>query len=204
MRTSLFNFFDRFRTGLIGDAKKQPRYSDDIQLVSVVQDISGGGGGGSGFAPGWAAPDPVLGEFFVQFVQAALAGQRGRIELQASATGGGLWVEQAVSTPDINLFAFTLAAFSGLTGVVTINATAANSSAFGNGADATAVIERGTTADSQPANAWRFTIGTSAHVLGSLKTSHFPIYIGPGRVFVLHIFTANLSANWGLQWREIP
>jgi len=201
-RTSLFNFFDRFRTGLIGDAKKQPRYSDDIQLVSVVQDISGGGGGGSGFAPGWAAPDPILAEYGVQFIEASVAAQRARIELLALATGGGLWVEQGLASGDVNLFAFTIAALTGLG--TTLNPTAANSSAFGSGAAATAILEHGTTALGNPANAWRFTIGTTAHTLASIKSSHFPIYVAPGRVFVLHSFNSNFSVNWGLQWREIP
>jgi len=88
-RTSLFNFFDRFRTGFIGDAKRAPRYSDDIQLVSIVQDISGvtpAGGGGDG----WFARVRVGGDR-----QAAIAGANvATVELECVVDSWVIYGEQ--------------------------------------------------------------------------------------------------------------
>jgi len=202
MRTSLFNFFDLFRAGGIGDEKKQPRFSDDIQLVSIAQDlIPRGGGGGSGFVPGYFVQDTPVAEFGVDVAIAALAAEAARVELLPIATGNGAWV--IVNTSESNMASniWTIAAFSGLG--TTLLPTAANSSSFGTGGAATAIFEFGTAVKDSPANALRINPGNS-QVGWSQNLTLRPIWVGPGRVFVFQSTANNAQADIGLWWREIP
>ncbi len=204
-RTSLFNFFDRFRAGQIGDAKKQPRFSDDIQMVSMVQDLSIGAGVQSGFSPGYAAPSPVLVEYAFHRFQASVAGQFVRIELVAAAApaGAGLWVMSWAYPAVIprGVFVFTLAA---PTGLPNFPATQATASAFGDGADATALLNMGTTAAAPPASAWFIrSISEQNEARKRRLTDYGGIYIGPGRVFCIQSDTAGSIAEYTIMWREI-
>jgi len=203
MRTSRFNFFDRFRAAFIGDEKKQPRYSDDIQMVSVVQDVSGVGGGG-GFVPGFEAPDPVHIEYATMVSTPAVGGQFGRMELICSAAGGGLWVSAIIGTTatNVNGRIFTLAAPSGLLTRLLPDAT--NATAFGDGSPATAIIDSGNTAFLPPNTFWRTNSGTSTDQHGGPSALQAPVYISPGRVFVFQMSNALLAGFFGVYWREIP
>lgn len=204
MRNSLFNFFDRFRAGLIGDAKKQPRYSDDIQLVSVVQDVSGVGGGGGGFVPGFQAPDPIHIEYCTMVSTPAVAGQFGRMELICSAAGGGLWVSALIGTTatNVNGRIFTIAAPSGLFTRLLPDQT--NATAFGAGLPATAIVDSGNTVFLPPNTFWRTNSGTSTDQHGGPSALQDPVYVAPGRVFVFQMSNALLAGFFGVYWREIP
>jgi len=206
MRTSLTDFFDLFRVGGIGDAKKRPRYSDDIQLTSIVQDlIPRGGGVGGGFTPGWQNPVPVLVQHAVRIFQSQVAGERTRFEMQALATGGGLWIT-GVFTATNAAIAHFFTTGSLLGGFTTFVPTEANSSAYGDGVAPTAVLQTGTTLVPAPGQAERYDYGDGP---GKLTPDRFIgntgyRYIGPGRVFVVQLNTANVPEFFGVDWIEIP
>jgi len=183
--------------------EKGPEVSSDIQMVYVMGNVAPAGATGQAFVPGYAAPVPVLRHYAAQFFQGPVVGENARIELLALATGGGIWISQVTGSPtQIDTQMFTIAALSGL--ATTLLPTAANSSAFGDGSDATAVIERGTNAVAPPVNVYRGRTGNNANNWATLMTSQFPVYISPGRVFVARAFIANLGVTWGLEWQEIP
>jgi len=207
VRTSLTNFFNLFRTGGIGDAKRQPRFSDDIQLTSIVQDlIPRGGGVGGGFVPGWQEPVPVLVQFGFHRFQSQVAAERTRLEILALATGGGIWITSIYSsqTQVVSAQMFTIPALTGLANRTL--PTAANASAYGTGAAATAIVDMGTSAISSPASAERHNIGKGTQDEPAYFTGNgtSPTYIGPGRVFVIQLFTVNVPEFLGLNWIEIP
>ncbi len=175
---------------------KGPEVSDDIQMVYGMGDVNR-------VIPGWTRPDPVLTEYGVFFFQGPVVAERGRIELLAPPGGGGIWIEMMLGTNTIiDTVFFSLNALSGL--ATTLNPTSANSGTFGDGVDATVVVERGTTATVAPANAWRGGTGPNASAWGGPRASHSPIYLSPGRVFVAQAFQLNLGLNWGVVWRELP
>ncbi len=183
--------------------EKGPEVSSDIQMVYVMGNVAPAGATGQAFIPGFAAPVPILRHYGVSFFQGPVVGEFARMEILALATGGGIWISQITGTnTQIDTLIFSVAALSGL--ATTLNPTSANSSAFGEGLDATAVIERGTSAVAGPTNVWRMKTGTNANNWASQMTSHFPVYIAPGRVFVARAFVANTGFTWGFEWQEIP
>lgn len=200
MRTSLFNFFDLFRP-VIGDAKRQPRLSDDVQLVSIVQDlIPRGGGGAAGWVVGYEAPTPAVAEFGARFAIAAVAAEVATVAILAVGTGGGIWVMPATAENTMSARLYTQAALPGLGS--TLNATAANATSFGAGGAATAIVEFGTQVSADPANAMGINPGAT-RVGGQQNLVLQPIFIGPGRVFMYESTAANAQADQVLTWREV-
>ena len=183
--------------------QKGPKVFDDIQMVYVMGTVAPAAAAGGGFTPGYGTPDPILVQYGVQFFENAVVGEKARIELLAIATGGGLWIDMMTgSGAQLDSEFFSIAALSGLG--TTLLPTAANSSAFGTGAAATAILDHGTSVVAAPANAWRGKTGQNANNHLTPYDTHFPIYIAAGRVFVVQEFTANLGVTWGLVWQEIP
>jgi len=179
--------------------EKGPEVSRDIQMVYVMGNVAPA----TAFLPGWDLPDPIPISYSVTANIGVVAGERGRVELLASATGNGLWVMQVtgVSALEDARF-FTIAALTGL--AVSINPTAANSSAFGSGADATAVIDFGTSLVAAPATAWRANIGSNTNARTNVGVGSGPIYIAAGRVFVCQHESIGNAMTLGVQWRELP
>jgi len=184
--------------------EKGPEVSSDIQMVYVMGDVTPAAAAAGGFTPGFQTPNPILAEYAVAVTLGAVAGQNGVIELLAVAGGGGIWVDFILGTTTaVNFNLFSIAALSGLAN--RILPTAANSSAFGDGRDATAIFDHGNIVRVVPVNTWRSSTGAGATSHASLYEAHNALWIGPGRVFVAQMFTANLAATAvGLKWREIP
>jgi len=185
--------------------EKGPEVSSDIQMVYIMGDVTGAAVAVSSFVPGWNTPSPVSNDYTCTAFQGAVGGQRNRVELLALATGGGIWIT-AIENPDSSIQdyeMFTIAALSGLG--TTILPTAANSSAYGTGSDATAIFEIGTSLTAAPANAERHDIGegSSGRPEGLTGDGLTPIFIGAGRVFVVQNFSAGFGGTVGIHWREI-
>jgi len=198
MRTSLFNFFDRFRTGEIGDPKKQPRYSDDIQMVSVVQNLSPS----PAFVPGFSVPNPILREYAI-FFNLLGAGGFGRVEVIPSTTGNGIWISGILGTlTNIDGRHFTIAAPSGLATRVFPNET--NATAFGEGLPATTIIDHGIGLVSPPSTMWRNTTGAQDDTRTSMYDLFAPVYIAAGRVYVFQMTQGGVNGFIGVYWREMP
>jgi len=203
MRISRRNLLAAMAQLEIDEREKGPNVHDNIQMVYIMGDTTAAAVGGQAFVPGYAAPVPILRHYGVNFFQGPVVGENARFEILALATGGGIWISQITGTnTQIDTQVFTIAALSGL--ATTLNPTSANSTAFGEGLDATAVIERGTSAAAAPANVYRMRTGTNANNWASQMTSKFPTYIAPGRVFVARAFVANTGFTWGVEWQEIP
>jgi len=186
--------------------EKGPEVSSDIQMVYVMGNVAPAAAGAAGFVPGWATPDPILVEYGINTFTNAVAAERTRIEILAIATGGGIWITgiDSPTSSAVDCVMFTIPALTGL--AATITPTAANSSAYGSGAAATAIVEHGTSLIAAPGTAERHDIGegTSGRPEGFSGDGLTPIYIGAGRVFVVQLVFVNVGEFLGLKWREIP
>lgn len=199
-RTSLFEFFARFRAGGIGDAKKQPRYSDDIQLVSVVQDIAATGAGFDRFESLAPTIMPSYGAHML-----GPGPQRSVGQLRAGEFG--LWLTGIFLGTAGSFFAIDIWTEGALVALDDVQTdldpvTALNCSAWGDGRNALAVIRFGNQIVPfvPPAQSWS-NFGSNAGQRTGVMVLPEPTYIGPGRVvFIQH--TGNGSQNLGYYWRE--
>jgi len=179
--------------------EKGPEVSSDIQMVYVMGNVAPA----AAFEPGWDLPSPIPISYSTSANIGVVAGERGRVELLAAAGGRGLWVMQVTGVSALeDVVFFTIGALTGL--AVSINPTAANSSAFGTGADATAVIDFGTSLVAAPATAWRSNIGSNTNARTNVGVGSGPIYIAAGRVFVCQMVAIANAITLGIQWREVP
>ncbi len=180
-RRSFRNFVAEFRRlGIEYLPAKGPEVSDDIQMVQVIA-------------------DPILAQYGCMAFVTAVVGERGRAELTAG--GNGLWLQGVFSASNsAEQHLFTIGAATGLG--TTVNPTAANSSAFGDGRAALAIFEHGTSPTANPANALRPNVGNASRMGANLLRQ--PIFVAAGRVLVTQEVTLNLNAWVGFLWREIP
>jgi len=186
-----------------GPDQRGPDVSDDIQMTYNMGQAAPPVIDVQIFTPGWDAPDPIPPSYQVSLIVGGVAGQTGRIHLRASAGGGGLWV-LGISTDAggfVPVEIWTLAAFEGL--ISTLNPTALNSCAFGDGSDATATIEFGRSAVAKPANVARYEMaqGSINKIADSVG---WPIYIAPTRVFVMATANTGTTRRFQVAWREVP
>jgi len=182
--------------------EKGPEVSSDIQMVYVMGNVAPAA---ATFIPGWTAPNPIPIEYSFNLLLLPVAAEFIRLELLALATGGGLYIS-AISdpTPGANgVNVWTLPAFTGL--ATRHLPTAANSSAWGTGAAATAIIDTGTSAVAPPATSEFLDISMNASARPEQFTGDglTPVYIGPGRVFVMQHNVATAGEQFGISWREI-
>lgn len=189
-----------------GPDQRGPDVSDDIQMVYLMGDATPDPAiSVASFVPGWSLPDPIPIEYAAQILIFNVVAQFTRLELIASAGGNGLWVYSlhTDNAGNNNIFIWSNAAASGL--ATTINPTAANSSAWGAGVAATAVLDAGNTATVAPTNAMYVDMSISS-VSGRPEafTGGFePIYISAGRVFVMQTIATNKAMEIGVSWREV-
>ncbi len=185
--------------------EKGPEVSSDIQMVYVMGNVAPAAAGAAALVPGYTEPAPINASYGVTHLVGAVAAERTRLELLALATGGGLWVYSISNLANLamQVKVFTIAALTGL--ATQILPTAANTSAFGSGAAATAIIEFGTSLVAAPANALGIDIANAGTDDPAQLTGYGtgPIYIGPGRVIVVQLVTANVGAEMQIQWREV-
>lgn len=202
------NFLADFATLDIeyGPDQRGPDVSNDIQMVYIMGDVTGGAVAVSAFTPPWDEPPTIRNQYGFHTFVGNVAAQRGRLEILALAAGGGIWITSVYSITNgiVDVQFFTLGAFTGLG--TTVTPTAANSAAYGSGAAATAIIEHGTSLATAPLNAERHDIGEGTQGAGEFLTGNglAGVYIGPGRVFVMQHFTVNVPEFFGLNWIEIP
>lgn len=181
---------------------KGPEVSDGIQMVYVMGNVVPAAAAAA-FVPGWDLPDPIPISYSTTANVGATVGEFGRMELIAAAGGNGLWIMQVTSVSALQaVHFFTIAAATGL--ATSIAPTPANSSAFGTGANATAVIDFGTSAAAAPLNAWEANIGSNTNARTNVGVGSGPIYIAAGRVFVCQKVGSNSLITLGAQWREVP
>jgi len=185
--------------------EKGPEVSRDIQMVYVMGNVAPAAVGAAGLVPGYTEPSTINVSYGVSFLVGAVAAERTRLELLAVATGGGLWVYSISNLANLamQVTVFTIGALTGL--ATQILPTAANSSAFGAGAAATAIIDFGTSLVAAPATALGVDISNAGTDDPAQLTGNGtgPIYIGPGRVLVVQLVATNIGAQMQIQWREV-
>jgi len=197
MRTSLRNFFDRFVAAGIGDPKKIARYSDNIQLVSVVDD------------PGTSPRSWTTYAFRVLLDTAAL-GDFPTIELQAGPNG--LWImgyQTGSIAATINTWGIaelTPAGGPWRVGPTQMVLDEANISIFGDGVSQARVQFGGRLKPDLPTFHWRSRVNTEAGRTESITAtgtewSGSDIWLSPGRVLVYQHLSAN-DRFGGVIWRE--
>ncbi len=197
-RTSLFNFFARFTGAGIGDPKKRARFSDDIQLVSVVQDVSGG----SAFNRFQSVAPTIMPSY--GFSGVTPGPNRGILQLLAGPFGlwwTAVWMGTAGSFFAVELW--TEAALITLTTETDIDpVTATDASAWGDGRNSASAIRIGdnTALASRPTAPWAFH-GSNAGTRTGYNIMPEPTYIGPGRNLIMQ-HTGNGAQNVGFYWRE--
>jgi len=201
MRTNLRNLFDRFVSAGIGDAKKQARYSDDIQLVSQVDDFSEAAPGipfdydnlipttiGNVYEVETFEPGPL------RPVVELVAGGRGiwlLAVLQSTATAANLawW-----TLPDPRIPALTRS----------FTPSQANCSCWGDGSDSLSTFNVGDAAEDDPANTpQRIALIAVNGGQGQYQYNR-ALYIAPGQVVTQMRIGSNADFRMGFRWRDIP
>jgi len=181
--------------------EKGPEVSSDIQMVYVMGNVAPAAAVAT-FTPGYSVPVPVLNHYWARTTSPATVGEFGRRELISLATGNGIWFVGAISgVSNIDMNVFTIAAETGL--ATRLLPTAANATAFGSGADATAILDSGTIVGAAGADRFLLNIGEASAARSSYLLQP-PMYVSPGRVLVLQAFVANLFTDFSMSWIEMP
>jgi len=200
MRTVLSSLFDRFRSAGIGDAKKRARYSDDIQLVTVVDNFSLGlptiPFSYDNLIPSTVPP-------IYEFAVTATGAFSSTWELVPG--GRGLWLYRINFQNSIafNYAYWTLPA-PRLVAPTVVNPTQLNASAFGSGADSLATINHGNIANDSPANTPRHVVSTPGGGGLGYHDLPQPFFCPVGMIVTVQVLASSTDREMGFTWRDIP
>jgi len=200
MRTVLSDLFARFRSAGIGDAKKKARYSDDIQLVSVVDNFS------LGLPTIPFSYDNLIPSTVPPLYELGISGggaQRSTWELVPG--GRGLWLYRVnyQSATQFNYAFWTIPA-PRLVAPTVINPTQANSAAYGSGADSLAIVNVGAITEDRPANVQRRVAVSAANGGLGYHQMPQPWFCAVGTIVTLQILGSNTDRELGFTWRDVP
>jgi len=200
MRNNLRNVFNRFLAAGIGDAKKRARYSDDIQLVSIVDDFRTGA--------------PVSqGTYGAHFLLDTTSGNFPTLEIQAGANG--LWLmAYATGSLGSTINTWTIPELTPPTdppwkvGPFQVTMDAATISFLSDGRPPLARMQHGGRLKPDiPTQRWRWTINNLVQIrtevsgVTGTQAGSNDIWLAPGRVLV---FQHEIGADrfGGILWRE--
>jgi len=201
MRTVLSDLFARFVSAGIGDAKKRARYSDDIQLVSQVDDFSEAAPG-IPFDYDNLIPTTVGNVYEVSTFEAGPT--RPVVELVAG--GRGIWLLAALhsTASAANLAWWTLPAARVPALTRSFTPTQANSIVYGDGSDSLSTFNVGDAPQDNPADA-PLRIALIAVNGGSGQFIYNrALFIAPGQVVTQMRLGSNTDFPMGFRWRDIP
>jgi len=200
MRTVLSRLFERFQSAGIGDAKKRARYSDDIQLVTVVDNFSLGlptiPFSYDNLIPSTVPPLYEVG---------ASLGTGNRPTYELSPGGRGLWLYGIIWQPStaFNWGYWTIPAFR-IPVPTVVNPTQLNAGAFGNAQDSLATFQSGFTAQDIPSNVMRRASVSQANGGTGMHTFPQPYFVAVGTVITAQVINSNTGREIGFMYRDIP
>jgi len=201
MRTVLSELFARFVSAGIGDAKKRARYSDDIQLVSLVDDFSLGRAG-IPFEYDNVIPSTVGNVYeLVTFTAGPL---RSTVELVAG--GRGIWLLAALHSTSTaaNIATWTRSAVRAPALATIFTPTQANATCYGDGGDSLSEFRAGDAAEDVPADTpTRIALVATNAGEGAYKYPQ-ALFIAPGQVVTQQRIGSNTNFPLGFTWRDIP
>jgi len=200
MRTVLSDLFARFRSAGIGDAKKKARYSDDIQLVTVVDNFS------LGLPTIPYSYDNLVPSTVPPLYEVGVSlGTGNRPTYELIPGGRGLWLyailfQQATA---FNWAYWTLPA-ARIGAPTIVNPTQANSGAFGTGADSLATFQSGFTAEDKPTNVMRRAVASQSNGGIGYHNLPQPYFCAVGTIITAQVLSSNTGREIGFAYRDVP
>jgi len=200
------NFLTDFQTLEIeyGPDQKGPDVSDDIQMVHIMGDVTGGAGGSSGIPFNYEnqIPTTIGNVYEVSTLEAGPL--RPVVELVAG--GRGIWLlavlHSTATAANLGWWTLPAARIPALTRSFT--PTQANSICYGDGGDSLSTFNVGDAAEDIPADV-PLRIALIAVNGGSGQFIYNRgIFINPGQVVTQMRIGSNTDFPMGFRWRDIP
>jgi len=199
-RPNLRNLVNRWRAAGIGGSGQFAKYSDDIQLATLVDDFTTR----APFGYFNRIPDPIVPHYEVATNEPAPPVGRATVELIPG--GRGAWVFALLHSTSVaaNLRWWTIAAprVPALNRIFT--PTALTAGCYGDGRDSLAEFRVGKAPEDPPPNV-QLRIALIATNSGDGRYAYdHPIYLAPGRVLTQQRIASNQDFNMGFEWVDIP